>query len=120
MSKKKAEIKGQVMIYAISIALILFLPLVAATKAAVETYLFLLAGVIALIFWKSLRLLVLKNKLLKGVVLINYFISLIICSFSFFYEYHIPMLMAVAVYMFSFKAKIIKYSEEMIHQKRSK
>ncbi|MEM5551589.1 hypothetical protein WNY63_12695 [Pseudoalteromonas neustonica] len=44
MSKKKVEIKGQVMIYAISIALILFLPLVAVTKAAVETYLFLLAG----------------------------------------------------------------------------
>lgn len=61
MSKKKVEIKGQVMIYAISIALILFLPLVAVTKAAVETYLFLLAGIIALIFLEKFKIISFKK-----------------------------------------------------------
>jgi len=116
MCKKKTEINGQVMIYTISMACILFLPLVAATKAAVETYLLLLAGAITLVFWKSLRSVVIKNRLLQVVMLSNYFISLIICSISFFYEYHIPMLIGVIVYMFTFKSKIIQYSEEMVYR----
>ncbi|MEJ6472814.1 hypothetical protein [Pseudoalteromonas piscicida] len=113
MSKNIPGSDGRSMAYVVSLASLLFLPLIAATKAAIETYLFLLVGSVVLVTWKRLRVLIFEDSLLKLVFAANYLLALIICSFSVFHEYHIPMLLGVGVYMFAFKSRLISYSEKL-------
>ncbi|WP_194866467.1 hypothetical protein [Pseudoalteromonas sp. PPB1] len=113
MSKSLPENDGRTIASAIALACLFFLPLIAATKAAIETYLFLLVGIVVLAVWKRLRVLILEDCTLKLALTANYLLALVICSFSIFYEYHIPMLLGVGIYMFAFKSKLIGLSDKL-------